>query len=108
MWKLFVKFTQKDVKQMKATPNIGIVNALIRITIGFTLLSWTTAKMVKRPWRDSYLFIAILAAMKIAEGVVRYCPLTALCKKLGDMEETHRSTQDTEFDEESILPYNPT
>jgi len=93
---------------MKTTPNIGIINALIRMTIGFTLLAWTTAKMIKRPWRDSYLFIAILAAMKIAEGIVRYCPLTALYEKLGDMEENHRSTQDDEFDQESMLPYNPT
>ncbi|WP_074432999.1 YgaP family membrane protein [Neobacillus dielmonensis] len=63
---------------MKVKQNIGILNALIRITLGLTLLSWTTAKLVKQPWRDSYLFIAICAAMKVAEGIVRYCPVTAL------------------------------
>ena len=93
---------------MKVTPNIGIVNALIRITIGFTLLAWTTAKMVKRPWRDSYLFVAILSAMKIAEGIVRFCPITALYERLGEMEEAHRSTQDINQEDETLFPYNPT
>ncbi|WP_318506036.1 DUF2892 domain-containing protein [Bacillus sp. T3] len=93
---------------MKVTPNIGIVNALIRMTIGFTLLAWTTAKMVKRPWRDSYLFVTILSAMKIAEGMVRYCPMTALFEKLGEMEENHRGTQDLAQEDETLFPYNPT
>jgi len=62
-------------------PNISILNALIRITIGLTALSWCTAKLVKQPWRDSYLFVALCAAMKVAEGIVRYCPVTALYEK---------------------------
>lgn len=66
---------------MNVKPNIGIVNALIRITIGLTLLSWCTAKLVKQPWRDSYLFVALCAAMKVAEGIVRYCPVTDLYEK---------------------------
>ncbi|WP_257958967.1 YgaP family membrane protein [Bacillus sp. V3-13] len=63
---------------MKITPNIGIINALIRITVGLTVLSWSTAKLVKKPRRDSYLVMAMLGAMKVAEGIVRYCPVTAL------------------------------
>ncbi|NSL53019.1 YgaP family membrane protein [Calidifontibacillus erzurumensis] len=59
-------------------PNIGIVNALIRLTFGFTLLTWAGAKMVKNPWRDSYLWVALVAAMKIAEGITKFCPMTAL------------------------------
>lgn len=66
---------------MKAEQNIGIVNALIRITCGFTVLAWTTAKLVKKPWRESYILLAALAAMKIAEGIVQYCPVTALFEK---------------------------
>ncbi|MBM7704244.1 YgaP family membrane protein [Metabacillus iocasae] len=57
-------------------PNIGIINALVRLTMGFALLSWVTAKLVKRPYRDSYLLVALLAAMKVAEGITRFCPLT--------------------------------
>lgn len=32
---------------MQIKQNIGIVNALIRITCGLTILAWSTAKMVK-------------------------------------------------------------
>ncbi|RIW33956.1 DUF2892 domain-containing protein [Bacillus salacetis] len=63
---------------MKVKQNIGIVNALIRITAGFTVLSWATAKLVKMPWRDSYLWMAMLGGMKIGEGILRFCPITAL------------------------------
>ena len=66
---------------MKVTQNIGIVNALIRITVGFTVLSWATAKLVKRPWRDSYLWMAMLGGMKVGEGILRFCPITALFEK---------------------------
>jgi hypothetical protein len=63
---------------MKVSQNIGIINALIRITCGLTILTWVTAKLVRRPWRDSYLIIAMLAAMKVGEGILRYCPVTDL------------------------------
>lgn len=62
-------------------PNIGLVNAMIRMTFGFTILAWVTAKMVKRPWRDSYFWVAMIAGMKVAEGITRFCPLTALFEK---------------------------
>ncbi|RSK25757.1 DUF2892 domain-containing protein [Bacillus sp. HMF5848] len=58
-------------------PNIGIVNALVRITCGFTTISWATAKLTRQPWRsDSYLMMAMLGGMKIAEGITRFCPMT--------------------------------
>ncbi|MFT8319604.1 MAG: DUF2892 domain-containing protein [Bacillus sp. (in: firmicutes)] len=66
---------------MNPKPNISLVNALIRITCGFTFLAWSTAKLSKKPHQQSYLLIALLAAMKIAEGIVRYCPLVALYDK---------------------------
>ncbi|GIN41751.1 MULTISPECIES: YgaP family membrane protein [Heyndrickxia] len=65
---------------MKITPNIGILNALIRITCGLTLLSWSSAKLSKKPWCNSYIIVMILSAMKVAEGIVRYCPVTELLK----------------------------
>lgn len=58
--------------------NISIINALIRITFGLTALAWATANMARRPWRASYLIVAMLAAMKVAEGITRFCPMTAL------------------------------
>lgn len=66
---------------MKSRQNISIINALIRITCGLTILSWATAKLVKKPWRQSYLMMAMMGAMKVGEGIVRYCPLTDLYEK---------------------------
>lgn len=63
---------------IKVEKNIGILNALIRITIGLSLLSWCTAKLSKRPYCNSYLLLSICGAMKVAEGIVRFCPITAL------------------------------
>jgi dipeptide/tripeptide permease len=59
-------------------PNIGIVNALIRLTCGFTMLALATARLSKRPHSDSCFMMAMLAAMKIGEGIVRFCPITYL------------------------------
>ncbi|MDP4086053.1 MAG: DUF2892 domain-containing protein [Bacillota bacterium] len=91
---------------MKVAPNIGILNALIRITVGLTILSWITAKLVKRPWRDSYLIMAMLGAMKVAEGIVRFCPLTALYK-MCPISDQAKNNNDISIDEEQILPYSP-
>jgi hypothetical protein len=79
---------------VKAQQNIGIVNALIRITCGFTVLAWTTAKLVKKPWRESYILLAMLAAMKIGEGFLRYCPLTALYEKSMSMNNSEDSSEE--------------
>lgn len=102
---------------MKIRPNIGIINSLIRITIGFTVLSWSTAKLVKHPWRDSYIFMAMLAGMKIAEGILRFCPITELFERGQEkMQERHEHENNgAEVDEikeaakmmEQMLPYNP-
>jgi len=106
---------------MNIKPNIGILNALIRITFGFTILAWITAKLVKKPWRDSYLLVALCGAMKVAEGIVRYCPVTELferCQTMGVQKEKsqtnhHADSMDgleglTNLGEDEVLPYNPT
>lgn len=71
-------------------PNIGIVNALIRITCGFTMVAWGTAKLVKRPSCMRSLLIVMLGGMKIGEGITRFCPITALYEEKQDqkVEET--------------------
>ncbi|WP_018664441.1 YgaP family membrane protein [Heyndrickxia acidiproducens] len=61
---------------MKAAPNIGIINAMVRITCGLTSLTWATSKLSRRPWRSSYMVVAMMGAMKVGEGIVRYCPVT--------------------------------
>ncbi|XZF75775.1 YgaP family membrane protein [Bacillus sp. AL-1R] len=62
-------------------PNISIINALIRITAGFTLLAYGTAKLTRRRCSNSVIILIIIGAMKVAEGVLRFCPMTALGKK---------------------------
>lgn len=91
---------------MNVKTNIGIVNALIRITIGLTILSWSTAKLVKRPWRDSYLFMALLGAMKVAEGIVRFCPVTALFERAQETT-VNNDIHGNNEQEDQMLPYNP-
>lgn len=88
---------------MNVKPNIGIINALIRITCGFTLLAWSTSKLVKRPWRDSYLFMAMIGGMKVAEGILRYCPLTDVCERIQEKNGEDGKQNKTN----NILPYNP-
>lgn len=61
---------------LKKRPNIGILNALIRITCGLTILAWCMAKLTRRPNKPKYLFVAMLSAMKVGEGILKYCPAT--------------------------------
>ncbi|RPF50687.1 YgaP family membrane protein [Aquisalibacillus elongatus] len=56
--------------------NIGTINALTRITVGLFLMVFGAVKLVKRPWNQSYWMIVLMSAMKVAEGIVRYCPVT--------------------------------
>jgi Protein of unknown function (DUF2892) len=85
-------------------PNIGIINALLRITCGLSVLAWATSKYCKKPWRDSYLVVIILGAMKVGEGILRFCPITYL------FENSNMSffddEDDFEEDDEKIV-YNP-
>ncbi|WP_153729294.1 YgaP family membrane protein [Salinibacillus xinjiangensis] len=56
--------------------NVGTINALIRITAGLTAVSYGTACLVKKPHREMNSLLIVLGAMKVAEGIVRYCPVT--------------------------------
>lgn len=99
---------------MKIKQNINIVNALIRITVGLTIVAWGTAKMVKNPFRDSYLLMTMLGAMKVAEGIVRFCPITLLfnqyqhkcCHEHDGSSEARNSMEG--INEEQIMPYSQT
>ncbi|MGD6817941.1 YgaP family membrane protein [Metabacillus sp. 84] len=79
-------------------PNIGIVNALVRITVGLTLVAIASAKFSKKPWRESLILLIMLGAMKVGEGILRFCPLTLLY----DQAKENTSSQDGEAD-----TYNP-
>lgn len=80
---------------MNVKQNIGIVNALVRITVGLTVLAWSTAKLTRMPWRDSYIVMALLAAMKVGEGIVRFCPIVALFEREQNMRNNQQPTSNT-------------
>ncbi|KGA95510.1 hypothetical protein AJ85_00715 [Alkalihalobacillus alcalophilus ATCC 27647 = CGMCC 1.3604] len=61
--------------------NIGICDALIRITIGFVLLAWTGSKCANRHTRDFPLIAGLIGALKVAEGITRFCPVIYLVQK---------------------------
>lgn len=42
------------------------------------MLAWGTSKLVKRPYSNTLFFVVMMGAMKVAEGITRFCPLTYL------------------------------
>lgn len=60
--------------------NVGTIDALFRLTVGFFGLAWGISKMVKSPRREMPILVTFLSAMKIAEGMTRFCPGLALFK----------------------------
>lgn len=91
---------------MNVKPNIGILNALVRITIGLIVLAWSTAKHTKMPWRDSYVLLGVLGAMKVAEGIVRFCPITALYEREQNLRNNQNQSTNEKSMTEQFLPYN--
>lgn len=63
-------------------PNISVLNAIMRITCGLTAVAWATSRLTRRPYRFSFLMIAMMGAMKVAEGIHRYCPVTDVLKQV--------------------------
>ncbi|MDN7241658.1 DUF2892 domain-containing protein [Planococcus sp. N028] len=56
--------------------NIGTIDSMVRITGGLTLLAWSIAKMASDKPSAGQLFVSLMGAQKVAEGIVHYCPLT--------------------------------
>jgi hypothetical protein len=82
--------------------NIGMINSMIRIITGLTMLSVYTAKLTRKPYKESYMIMIMLAAMKVAEGIVRYCPMTDLIHRSKDMNDMDLGTITKEGS-----PFNP-
>lgn len=61
--------------------NIGTVDAYMRIACGLYGLVWSATRIAKRPKSICYCLIAISSAMKVAEGITRYCPMLAMLGK---------------------------
>lgn len=82
-------------------PNISIMNALIRITAGLTILAYGTAKLTRKKCSNSILILIVLGAMKVAEGILRFCPMTFLSKKCMIMVEQR---QNGDHEEDFVSP----
>ncbi|MGM7703516.1 YgaP family membrane protein [Pseudalkalibacillus sp. Hm43] len=61
-------------------PNIGTGNALLRITIGLTMVGVATARMGRKSG-ENHLMMMLIGSMKVAEGITKYCPMTDLYKR---------------------------
>ncbi|MGG1662646.1 YgaP family membrane protein [Brevibacillus sp. NRS-1366] len=57
--------------------NVGTTDAMIRITGGLLGLAYGIGKMSRRPYNTPWLLMS-LSAMKVAEGVTRFCPMSAM------------------------------
>ncbi|AXF55971.1 YgaP family membrane protein [Salicibibacter kimchii] len=55
--------------------NVGTLDAIMRITCGLTGLAWGTSKMSRHYDRTMPMLVSIYSAMKVAEGITRYCPI---------------------------------
>lgn len=75
--------------------NVNTVDAMLRITIGLTGLAWGTAQMVRQPKRSTPMIVTMLSAMKVAEGITRFCPMLAMFKTSSNqlMETTQEAGQ---------------
>jgi hypothetical protein len=56
--------------------NVGTVDAMIRLSLGFLAFGWGVSRMTRRGGRG--LLLTFLGAQKIAEGITRFCPLSAM------------------------------
>ncbi|MFD2706882.1 YgaP family membrane protein [Salibacterium lacus] len=60
-------------------PNIGTAQAFCRIIIGIVLLSWANSRSSRmRRDPDNHMICMVLGAMKVAEGITRFCPTIRL------------------------------
>ncbi|SEQ45506.1 YgaP family membrane protein [Piscibacillus halophilus] len=75
--------------------NIGTINALTRITLGLFLLVYGAVKLVKRPWNQSHWMVVLMSAMKVAEGIVRYCPVTDVVQQRLNQNDSHKTTTES-------------
>ncbi|MBO8164742.1 MAG: DUF2892 domain-containing protein [Brevibacillus sp.] len=54
--------------------NVGTLDATLRITAGLLGLAYSVGQMARRPYRTPW-FLMAMSAMKVAEGITRFCPM---------------------------------
>ncbi|GAF65554.1 hypothetical protein BTS2_2452 [Bacillus sp. TS-2] len=69
--------------------NVGIVDALIRITIGLVILTWSVSKGCSKHSKGFPLLSSLIGAMKVAEGITKFCPIIYIAEKRSIQTHTH-------------------
>lgn len=67
--------------------NVGTIDAIMRITCGLVGLVWSTSRLTRHPMRIFPLFVAMMSGMKVAEGIIGFCPMKAMFS--GNKSNTH-------------------
>lgn len=70
--------------------NIGTYDALIRITLGLVGLAYCIVRANQRRYNFPWM-MALLFAMKVGEGILRYCPMLDLLGK-NTTEQDHKNS----------------
>ncbi|MFS0655519.1 DUF2892 domain-containing protein [Bacillus sp. 179-C3.3 HS] len=68
-------------------PNIGLMEALIRIACGMTICTVAGSIYTRKPWCKMMLFSIMLGGMKMASGILRFCPVTYMCEQQSTQKE---------------------
>jgi len=68
---------------MSQTQNLSTRNALCRLTLGFSMLAYGTAKLARNPYCLKGRALVLFGAMKAAEGTVKFCPVKAILQQNG-------------------------
>ncbi|TCS92793.1 YgaP family membrane protein [Hazenella coriacea] len=74
--------------------NVGTIDAIIRISCGLVGLAWSAS----RSRRGFPFLFAMMSAMKVAEGITRYCPMLALFGKSTLSKQTDHSNPSLSLD----------
>ncbi|MDQ0208448.1 YgaP family membrane protein [Alkalicoccobacillus murimartini] len=61
-------------------PNLSRIQSLCRITCGLSVLAFASSKMQRKSSLIGIIGI-IIGAMKVAEGITRFCPLIYMTDK---------------------------
>ncbi|WP_100406202.1 YgaP family membrane protein [Bacillus solitudinis] len=85
-------------------PNIGRLNALLRISCGFCLLAWATARMVRKPLQSLPMIATIMGGMKVAEGITRFCPMVFVFQSLTVGSNNEETQTESSQENSSINP----
>lgn len=93
--------------------NVGTFDALIRITCGLTGLAWGVSRMIRHPHRGLPVAVTMASAMKVAEGVTRYCPMLAMLQVKSNQSENnacgtaHSESRTAYKEDRSVYEHEP-